>query len=148
MRVNRNGWLETETQIQCHNCLELFDKTIKHTMTWCKKCNTARVKSQSAESKMYRRAKARSVQQGLEFTITKEDIVIPKTCPVLGIPLYCTSGKSGAFKHSPSLDKIDPSRGYVTGNVQVISQLANQMKHSASRDDLLAFAEWIRNNIK
>ena len=145
MERNRNGWLESETHRQCTNCLCIFEKEAK-SMSICKTCNTTRVKSQSAESKMYRRAKSRAKEQGLPFDIEVSDIVIPKTCPVLGLPIYCSVGKSGGFKYSPSLDKIDPSKGYVKGNIQVISQLANAMKASAKPSELLAFARWVIEN--
>ena len=36
---------------------------------------------------MFRNAKARAIKQGLEFTITKDDIVIPEVCPYLGVRL-------------------------------------------------------------
>jgi hypothetical protein len=38
------------------------------------------------------------------------------------------------------LDKIVPELGYVKGNVQVISTLANTMKNQASIEQLLTFA--------
>ncbi len=51
-----------------------------------------------ARSPMLSRAKYRAKQKGLEFNITKEDIIIPDTCPLLGTPM-----------ESPSLDRIDSS---------------------------------------
>jgi hypothetical protein len=49
----------------------------------------------------------------------------PIACPALGITLKIGSARSGA---SPSLDRIDPHKGYVNGNVRVISDRANQLK--------------------
>ena len=143
---NRNGWLESNTHRQCTNCLEIFEKLESNTMRICKKCNTARGKTQSALMKMYRRAKARAKERGVDFSITPEDIVIPDNCPILNIPLYCTTGKSGAFRNSPSLDRIDPTKGYISGNVWVISQRANSMKSNASPEELKQFAQWISDN--
>lgn len=35
------------------------------------------------------------------------------------------------------------SKGYVKGNIWVISHLANMMKNSADKAELLKFAEWV-----
>ena len=92
---------------------------------------------------MYRRAKARAAAKDLPFDIEPSDIVIPTHCPILGLPLEHHRGRSGAFKASPSLDRIEPELGYVKGNVRVVSQLANAMKGAASPEELLAFADWV-----
>lgn len=141
MNRNREGWLVSETHRECTNCGVLFEKTSK--MTLCKKCNSNRVKSQSPEWKMHQRAKQRCKQTGLEFSISVDDIVIPDVCPILGFKLNMNSGKSGAYKNSPSLDRINNKKGYTPDNIQVISQLANAMKGAASDKDLLAFANWV-----
>ena len=145
LKQNREGWWVTDTHRQCTNCLAMFEKTPNNTLSICKLCNTARVKTQSAEMKMYRRAKARAAVAGYDFTITVDDIIIPNVCPVLGIPIYVTVGKSGGFNSSPSLDKIDPSKGYTPDNIMVMSQLANAMKANATTEQLLKFSEWIIN---
>jgi hypothetical protein len=120
----------------------MFPITSK-TVTLCGKCNTARVKSSSAESRMLSRAKVRSASVGAVCTLTVDDINIPERCPVLDIPLVCHSGTSGGKINSPSLDRIDTTVEYVPGNVQVISQLANAMKSSATPEQMLKFADWV-----
>ena len=60
-------------------------------------------------------AKARAAKLGREFRISERDISVPEFCPILGIRLEVSKGRrTGA---SPSLDRIDPSLGYVRGNV-------------------------------
>lgn len=61
-------------------------------------------------------------------------MVIPERCPVLGIPLRL--GEMSDRASSPSLDRIDPRRGYVRGNVLVVSYRANQIKSDATPDEL------------
>lgn len=145
LRKNRNGWWETDTHRQCTNCKSMFIKTPNNTLRLCNACNTARVKSQAAEMKMYRRAKRRAKENNLPFDLEVTDIVIPNVCPVLGIPIYVTTGKSGGFNHSPSLDKKDPAKGYTKDNIMIMSQLANAMKANATPEQLLAFSNWIIN---
>jgi hypothetical protein len=88
------------------------------------------------------RARSRAKKQGIPCTITEADIHIPTHCPALGIELKAARGRPEAY--SPSLDKIIPALGYVPGNVQVISHLANVMKNNATVDQLRKFAEWVR----
>lgn len=89
-------------------------------------------------------ARNRARKKGIPFDITVEDIIIPETCPILGIPLTRNLGSHGGTSSSASLDKIVPELGYVKGNVQVISLLANNMKSNATKEQLLLFAEWIK----
>ena len=92
-------------------------------------------------SAMWSRAKYRAKQKGLEFTIEQDDIVIPETCPLLRIPLICHRGKGSQQGNSPSLDRIDPTKGYIKGNVWVISNRANTLKNDASLQELELLVE-------
>lgn len=73
-----------------------------------------------------------------EFSITPEDILIPTHCPYLGIEL--NTGDPDAWA---SLDRVDSSIGYIKGNIQVVSILANQMKNRATQEQLIAFAKGV-----
>lgn len=88
-------------------------------------------------------ARRRAKRDNLPCTISEEDILIPEFCPALGIKLEGGKGKIGPSPSAPTLDKIDPSLGYVKGNIQVISHKANAMKNNASYDELVKFANWI-----
>lgn len=88
-------------------------------------------------------AKCRAKRKGLEFSITEEDIDIPMICPVLGIPLK-KNKTSGFHNNSPSLDRIDNNRGYVPGNVRVISNRANMLKCDATIEELEKVLEDMR----
>lgn len=84
-------------------------------------------------------AKHRAEREGLEFNIREEDIAVPDVCPLLEIPLEI--GTKYNYDSSPSLDRIDGSKGYIKGNVWVISNKANTMKNNASSEELLTFCK-------
>jgi hypothetical protein len=51
----------------------------------------------------------------------------------------------GKFSHSSySLDRIDSDKGYVKGNVQVISYRANMLKSNASIEELEKVLNWMK----
>lgn len=91
-------------------------------------------------SNAIKRAKA----SGLPCSITVDDIVIPSACPVLGIKLQRNEGGRGPTDCSPTLDRIDGARGYVPGNVVVISLRANRIKNNASPAEILLVGLWQR----
>lgn len=102
------------------------------------------------------RAKARAKDNKLPFNLTTDyvatlinDLDNP-ICPVLGIPMTWRQEKAGTnhvASNSLSLDRIVPERGYVEGNVAVISMLANQIKTNATYHDIFKVAEWLKNAI-
>ena len=91
------------------------------------------------ERHMLHVTKGRAKKRGIPFNLTIEDIVIPKRCPILGLVLVCGRGR-GRSDNSPSIDKIIPSKGYVKGNVWVISWRANRIKYDATPDELMTVA--------
>lgn len=141
--INREGYYKTDEERECTKCRAVFPKP-KKTVTLCPKCNSERVKSEPPEVRMYRRAKSRAKERGIEFSIEKSDVIIPEFCPILGVKLEPHVGHSGGRPNSPALDRIDNSKGYVEGNVIVISHLANMMKSSATKGELVAFADWVQ----
>ena len=81
-------------------------------------------------------ARARAIKKGLYFDIpTWRDVhEIAKLCPILKIPMF--TGKGVSTDNSPTLDRIDNSKGYVKGNIHIISRKANQMKSNANLKDI------------
>jgi len=94
-------------------------------------------------------AKKRASELGLPFNLTDADISIPEVCPVLGLKLQSGSGRP--CDSSPSLDRIIPAMGYVSGNVRVISYRANALKSNATLEELRAIvadSERIRCHVR
>lgn len=88
----------------------------------------------STERRIWRAAKCRALRDGIPFDIKVSDIYVPSVCPVFGIKLERSKGK--ATDASPSLDKIIPELGYIAGNIWVISNRANRLKHDATVEEL------------
>lgn len=88
---------------------------------------------------MFRGAKYRSRRDGLTFTITIADIVVPKVCPILGVAIGFDLPGTAT---SPSLDRIRNHLGYTKDNIQVISTRANTLKGDSGLDDLIMLGEW------
>lgn len=101
----------------------------------------------NVRGKLSKRCLDRSKLYCINCNITSEDIILVRTCPYLGISLEYGNTKS--TNNSASLDRINPQLGYVKGNIEVISQLANQMKSSANKEQLITFAKSIlkQNNL-
>lgn len=86
---------------------------------------------------MYYNARTRAINNNLEFNISKDDIVIPDICPVIKKPFYIDDTSQVNNKYSPSLDRIIPDKGYIKGNVRVISTIANFSKNKFQINDLI-----------
>lgn len=150
---------QPETQI-CPECGGEFVRVVRSIQKYCnskcrakfwnRQCSASSTKwhNGNPERVMLRSAKHRAKRQGIPFNLTLEDLVIPANCPVLGMPLVCNAGTGSAGQNSPSLDKIIPELGYVKGNIQIISYLANVMKHDATPEQLILFAEWVLKTYK
>jgi hypothetical protein len=74
----------------------------------------------------------------MPFSITEADLLpIPAVCPVLGIPMFWSERAGlGVNANTPTIDRIINSRGYVPGNVVIISYRANQLKSDATLDEM------------
>lgn len=91
----------------------------------------------------------RATRKGVPFNLTYEDINPPSHCPVLGIKLtnwgeyLPTDNKDLA----PSIDRLIPERGYVKGNVVIISMKANRMKSNATLEEVRALYMWLEKEL-
>lgn len=93
-------------------------------------------------SRIIQETRSRCKKSGLPFDLTPEDLSIPEVCPVLGIPIRLDNSRISDT--SPSLDRLIPEKGYVKGNVAVISQRANVIKNCGTAAEHEAIARWMR----
>lgn len=72
-----------------------------------------------------------------EFQVAFEDIEWHTHCPVFGTLLDYSRGASKGFNkdNAASFDRVDNSKGYVKGNVTVVSYRANRIKSDGSAED-------------
>lgn len=96
-------------------------------------------------TRILQEAKVRAAKRGLEFTISAEDLSMPDVCPVLGLPIGM--GFGARSDNSASIDRIDSQKGYVPGNVRVISWRANRLKNDATLDELRAIVAYMESEL-
>jgi len=83
---------------------------------------------------------------GVEFNLRPEDVIIPDTCPVLGIPLRFSNRPRDP--NSPSIDRIDNRKGYTQDNVVIVSNRVNALKGDASVEELIKIATFYSKQVK
>jgi len=91
-------------------------------------------------------SKQRAKNKNREHQITVEDIksIYPQNgkCPIFGIDLVF--GDSGFRENSPSIDRIDSTKGYTIDNVQIISWKANRIKSYATVEELEMIVAYLK----
>ena len=87
-------------------------------------------------------------EQGLPFSITADDLMpAPLKCPVFGFKLDWYKDGRGGADDSPSIDRLIPEKGYVPGNVTLISLKANRIKNDSDLSELRMVADWVEAQI-
>lgn len=80
-------------------------------------------------------ARARAKKRGIEFTITVSDVPpMGERCPLLGHP-FDERTLHVRSRYTPSLDRINPTRGYVPGNVWIVGYRANLVKNDGTAEE-------------
>jgi hypothetical protein len=126
----------------CLPCKRAYDKDWYAANGEHRRANMRERHRADPRAKMLAAAKKRAAEKGIEFTLTRGSVTVPAVCPVLGIELKVTGQRWQ--DNSPSIDRVDPKRGYVEGNVMVISSRANRIKNDATADELDKIAAYIR----
>lgn len=139
---------------ECNECQEEkplteYHKNKRHRYGFSNTCKVCR-KKLSAEKHMnnwfhqtciLKRSYCR--KNNLPFDLDKDylESIWTDNCPVFGKP-FVRHRKNDNF--CPAIDRMDPKKGYVKGNVRYISARANRIKYDASVEELkqvLAYVE-------
>lgn len=86
---------------------------------------------------LYEKVQTSKKEKNISIKDIQEVYQPDNLCPILMVPLV------RGTRYTPTVDRIDPSKGYIRGNIQVISWLANRMKSDATKEELIAFAKGI-----
>lgn len=116
--------VNSDTKNTCKKCSIKIKQTEKLNRDW--KVDAAKL--------LYSNIKSRCKRIGREFSIELEDILIPEKCPVFGFDLKREDRQT--WMCAPSVDRIDSSKGYIKGNVTVVSRRANIIKRDATIQEL------------
>jgi len=123
----------------CCICREIIDRKRRS----CIKCRPIVQKIYSMMNALKKRAKLKD----LEVSVTIDDLftLYIEYCPVFGIRLNWNNRKPQ--NDSPSLDRIDINKGYIRGNVAIVSMRANRVKDNATIEELEIVLDWMKRKL-
>ena len=96
-----------------------------------------------AMKEKFRSKKANAKRVGKKWDIEFGDLEFPTHCPVLGLELDYFAETTQ--ENSPSFDCVDSTKGYVKGNVVIISWRANRIKNDGTASEHRAIASFIES---
>ena len=154
-----NFLLEGQHQKKCNECKKVLPSTEFYTKTKknnrkildyiCKSCSHKKNKmyrKNNYEKAAIRTLKDRAKAKNLPMNITPEYLkkFVPDNmiCPVLGIKMEI--GEKNQSINSPSIDRIIPEKGYVPGNIIVVSNKANGIKSNATPDEIIKVGKFYK----
>ena len=92
-------------------------------------------------------AKTRAVKKGMDFNLTDDYLHAMYTgtqgfCPMTGVPFEWEAGtRAKRNLKAISLDRIDNEKGYVVGNVRLVSTWYNNARNHSDDDFVLEMAQ-------
>jgi hypothetical protein len=94
------------------------------------------------KARLLTRAKRGAAGRDIEFHLTENDLELPLKCPIFGCDLNYISLAAKVCPETPSVDRIDNTKGYIPGNVHVVSFRANKLKNDATPAELILLGQW------
>ena len=119
----------------------------------CKSCDATRKKDFHIKNPViaaFSNIRSRAKKKNIPVEVTIEDLkkAFPNDmiCPALGIKMEV--GEKNRNVNSPSIDKIIPEKGYIPGNIIVVSMKANLIKSFATPDEIIKVGKFYKNLLK
>lgn len=136
-----------------NKCQDCFRKIyLPQQKTYYKKTASIRIEKSKSYRKenytkvLFGRIKNRSMKKNIPFNLEVQDIGnFPEKCPVFDIKLEVGEGRPTS--NSPSIDKVDNSKGYVKGNIKIISNRANSIKSDGTIQEHEKIIQYMKDNL-
>ena len=119
----------------------------------CKYCDSIRKRKihvKNPEISAFTNLKHRAKRKNIPMELTREHLkkAFPNDmiCPALGIKMEV--GENNRIVNSPSIDRIIPEKGYVPGNIIVVSNKANRIKTDATPDEIIKVGKFYQKLLK
>jgi len=149
-RIKGTKTTKEDTDKVCSLCKEkksvdMFHKSDSATICGitnkCIKCTALSSMIKNAKQRCKESERIIDIDDSYLLTLTKGLVC----CPVLGIEMVF--GGTGSIKdNSASIDRFDTTKGYIKGNVWIISYKANRMKSNATIDDIKKVSDYMKVN--
>jgi hypothetical protein len=126
-------------------CKNKGNKTgLDYRCRYCRKIESREYREKHYFSAYCRTKKSECKRKGIEYNLTPEylESIWTGVCPIFNVPIERASHGRGSH-HSAHLDRLDPNKGYVIGNVSWISGRANRIKYNATVEELRAVVDWM-----
>lgn len=106
-------------------------------------------KTQSPQEQWLWKCLANKITDTQERFELFKTIKIPTHCPILGLELdWSEKQLGGRTDNSPSLDKVIPERGYINGNVVIMSWRANRIKNDGTWEEHQKIADFTKKHLE
>lgn len=116
-------------------------------MAYDKKSHTKYYQTQKGRyNRIFYEIKSRAKKRGLAFDLDQQGFKPPAVCPALGIPLFFSIGE--VTDNTPTIDRINNTKGYTKDNCEWLSYRANRIKNSSTLEELISITLYVAKRQK
>lgn len=130
--------LQSQVQAKYQLLVKLYTNKFKQTL------DVSDTTAQAIFESLFERFQNKRRNAKVEFNLKFSDVEYPTHCPLLGIKLDYLTTQHRADDY-PTFDRIDNSKGYIPGNVHVVSWRANRIKNDSTPEELIKIGTSITN---